>query len=371
MKNIIPISILALLLIACAGSNTPEAKQKKIDKLTVNINRLEKEKQALVEDLNIVGDEKVYPVKVAALTTKTIYRTIEFSVNLLPWEELYMAPASPGRVEKVMVEIGDRVKKGDLLVKMDETQLNQAKIQLAQLKVDFERMKTLRESNSISAQQFDQVKAQLDVTQSNVKYLEENTKLYAPFNGVITGKYFENGELYSGAPNTQAGKAAVVVIQQIDVLKAMINVSEKYYPLIEEGNVIDLYTSTFPDQAFAGKIERKYPTIDPVTHTFKIEVKIPNGNRKLRPGMFARTELKLGESSAIVAPAIAVLQQEGTNNRYVFIHKNGVAQRVNVKPGDRFNENIEVISDELKEGDQLIVAGQAVLMDQSKVKVSN
>ena len=151
-----------------------------------------------------------------------------------------------------------------------------------------------------------------------MKYLEENTKLYAPFNGIITGKFFENGELYSGAPNTQAGKAAVVVIQQIDALKALIDVSEKYFPHIEEGNSIDVFTGTFPGQAFVGKIERKYPTIDPVTRTFKIEVKIHNSNHMLRPGMFARTKLKLGESSAIVVPAIAVLQQEGTNNKYVF-----------------------------------------------------
>ncbi|MCF8358932.1 MAG: efflux RND transporter periplasmic adaptor subunit [Prolixibacteraceae bacterium] len=370
MKHIIPISILALFLIACGNSETPEARQKKIDRLTLTIDKLEKKKQTLVEQSDTVETEKVYPVKVMPLTAKTIDRTIEFNVNLQAWEELYMAPASPGRVKKVRVEIGDRVKKGDLLIEMDETQLSQAKIQLAQLEVDFERMKTLRESNSISAQQYDQVKTQLDVTRSNVEYLKENTKLYAPFNGVITGKYFEDGELYSGAPNTQAGKAAVVVIQQIEVLKALIDVSEKYYPLIEEGNLIDVFTGTYPDQTFPGKIERIYPTIDPLTRTFEIEVKIPNSSRKLRPGMFARTELNLGQSSAIVVPAISLLQQEGTNNRYVFIHKNGVAQRVNVKPGNRFNENIEVISDELNEGDLLIIAGQAVLMDKSKVKIS-
>jgi len=99
-------------------------------------------------------------------------------------------------------------------------------------------------------------------------------------------------------------------------------------------------------------------------------VKVENGSRKLRPGMYARTTLKLGESKAIVVPAIAVLQQEGTNNRYVFVNREGIAERVAVSLGNRFNDKLEVISDRLAVGDQLIVAGQAILMDGVKVSVS-
>jgi membrane fusion protein, multidrug efflux system len=92
-----------------------------------------------------------------------------------------MAPASPGRIEKIYVKIGDQVRTGTLLVKMDETQLNQAKIQLVQLEADFERMKALRETNSISVQQFEQMKTQLDVLRNNVQFLADNTKLASSF----------------------------------------------------------------------------------------------------------------------------------------------------------------------------------------------
>jgi len=370
MKHILTISTLALLLVACGNTDTPEARQKKIDRLTITINKMEKQKQMLIEASDTVQADKIYAVKVQILQEESVDRIIAYTANLLPWEEVYMAPASPGRVEAIFVEVGDRVKKGDLLAKMDQTQLNQAKIQLAQLKVDFERMKALRESNSISAQQFDQIKTQLDVTQTNVDFLEENTRLLAPFDGVITGRYFENGELYSGAPSTQAGKAAVLTLQQIDPLKALVNVSEKYYPEIRVGSAIDVVSDIYPDEHFSARIERIYPTIDPLTRSFKVEVKVANSSRKLRPGMYARTTLKLGESKAIVVPAIAVLQQEGTNNRFVFVNRGGVAERVDVTLGNRFNDKLEVISDRLAAGDPLIVAGQAILMNGVKVSVS-
>jgi RND family efflux transporter MFP subunit len=268
------------------------------------------------------------------------------------------------------VEIGDRVKKGDLLAKMDETQLNNAKLQLAQLETDFERMKTLRESNSISAQQFEQIKTQVEVTRSSVNFLSENTKLVAPFSGIITGKFFENGELYSGAPNTQAGKAAIVIIQQIESLKAMISISENYFTELKVGTPLLIKSEIYPDKTFQGKIERIYPTIDPLTRSFKIEVRVANGEGKLRPGMFSEVNLKLGEIKAIMVPDIAILQQEGTNNHYVFINQNGVAKRVKVELGERINDQLEIISDEIKVGEELIVAGQAVIMDGSKVKVT-
>jgi membrane fusion protein (multidrug efflux system) len=269
-----------------------------------------------------------------------------------------------------LVKVGDRVKKGDLLAKMDETQLNNAKLQLAQLETDFERMKTLRESNSISAQQFEQVKTQVEVTRASVNFLSDNTKLIAPFGGVITGKFFENGELYSGAPNTPAGKAAIVIIQQIESLKAIISISENYFTELKVGNPISIKSEIYPDKTFEGKIDRIYPTIDPMTRSFKIEVRVANGEGKLRPGMFSEAALKLGEIDAIVVSDIAILQQEGTNIRYVFINNNGIAKRVVVELGERINDQIEIISPEIKEGDELVIAGQAVISEGSKLKVT-
>ncbi len=369
MKRVI-IASLAVLLLAACGNQTPEGNQKKIDGINARIQKLEAKKRTLQSAADTAVVERVYPVRIETLKIDTIEKVVSFSTNLSPYEEVHLAPASPGRVEKVLVKIGDRVSKGALLAKMDETQLNQAKLQLAQLETEYARMKALRETNSISVQQYDQIKTQVEVTRSSVKYMEENTKIVAPFNGVITGKYFENGELYSGAPNTQAGKAAIVTIQQIDVLKAIVSISEKYFTELNTGTPMTILSDIFPEERFAGKIERIYPTIDPLTRSFKIEIRVSNSGNKLRPGMFSKVNIKLGEVAAIMVPEIAIIQQEGTNNRHIFIHNNGVARMIKIELGERINDQLEVISDKIKEGDELIVAGQAVIMDGSKVKIT-
>lgn len=369
MKNIITFSIIALLLASCSQPSTPEQNQKKADAYRLKISNLEKK----IEDLKIekveTAADKTYPVKIQTIAINTISRIVSHTANIIPYEEIYLAPAAPGKITKIYVEIGDNVEKGQLLVQMDQTQLVQAKIQLASLQKDFDRIKTLNETGSIPAQQFDQIKTQLEVTKTNVKYLEDNTVVIAPFDGIITGKFFENGENYSGAPNTQAGKAAIVTLNQVNKVKAIINVSEQYYTKINLNTGIELTNEVFPGELFNGKITNIYPTIDPITRSFKIEIAVPNTKLKLRPGMYAKINLNLGSEEAITAPAIAILQQEGTNTRYIFLHKNGIAKRVNVILGDRYDENIEIISDHINNGDELIVVGQAILMDNYKVEV--
>lgn len=368
MKRLITFSIIALFIAACS-QNTPEEKMKKAQAVKIKISKLEKELKTLQTAEDTIEIEKVFPVKVNTLMLQKIDKTIEYSANLIPFEELYMAPAQPGKISAVYVEIGDKVSKGQKLVEMDQTQLEQAKIQLSSLEKDFARIKTLKETGSIPEQQYDQIKTQLDVTKTNVEFLEKNTVLVAPYNGIITGKYFENNEIFGGAPNTQAGKAAIVILQQIDVIKAVINVSEQYYTKLQKGTKVNLSCDNYPSEVFEGEIMNVYPTIDAMTRSFKVEIKVPNKNLKLRPGMFTRVNIILGQAETILVPSNTVLQQEGTNNRYIFINKDGLAKKINVTLGQRFNDSLEIISDELTVGDQLIVAGHTVLMNNNKVNV--
>jgi multidrug efflux pump subunit AcrA (membrane-fusion protein) len=109
--------------------------------------------------------------------------------------------------------------------------------------------------------------------------------------------------------------------------------------------------------------------VDPATHTFQLKIKIPNGEELLRPGMYAQTELDLEKVNAIVVPYQAVLKLQGSNDRYVFINDGGVAKRVGVELGQRFDDRIEIISDEIKEGEELVVMGQSRLVDGVKIEV--
>lgn len=317
----------------------------------------------------VSADNKVEMVKVMTLQTQVIGKNIEYTSTLLPYEEVHLVPSSPGRIDRIYVEVGTRVRKEDLLVQMDQTQLHQAIIQLKNLETDYKRLDTLQKVGSVTRQQFDQLATQYEIAQSNVDFLKENTRLVAPFYGVISGKYFEDGEMYSGAPNTASGKAAILSIVQINPLKAMVNVPETYYPLVGEGMKPKIQSDTYPGEIYTGTIIRKYPTVDPSTHSFQVEIRIDNAGEKLRPGMFARVELELGEMSALVVPALAVLKMQGSDERYVFLEEQGAAKRVSVKLGQRFDDLVEIISPEIKEGDRLIIAGQSRLVDKVPVEV--
>jgi len=313
--------------------------------------------------------EKVKNVKVMELSVEELGRDIDYSANLVANEEVYLAPATPGRIIRVYPEVGDRVSTGQLLVQMDPTQLNNAILQLANLEKDMARFDTLIQYGGISKQQYDQMKTQVEVTRLNVDLLKTNTNLSAPFSGVITAKYFENGELYSGAPNTQAGKAAVVVLQQINPIKAVISVSEKYFPVVKTGLQVKVTSDIYPDEEFVGKVSLIHPTINSATKTFNVEILITNNKELLRPGMYSRVNMEFAKESAMVVPSSAVLQQMGTNNRYVFVYENGIAKRVEVQIGKRFDDKIEISSDQIKEGTILIISGHAGLIDGTKVKI--
>ncbi|MGM0613534.1 MAG: efflux RND transporter periplasmic adaptor subunit [Bacteroidota bacterium] len=316
-------------------------------------------------------ERDIRPVKVEQLTKDSVDREISYTANLIAFEELYFAPSQPGRISQINVEAGERVQKNQVLVKMDQTQLTQALLQVQEARKNFRRMDTLRELNSISEQQYDQAKTQHEIAQSNLEHLRENTSLKAPFNGIVTEKYFEAGEIYSGSPNTQVGKPAIITLMQISPLKAVVNISEKYFPNIKEGMKALIQTDIYPGKRFNGKIYKVYPTINPETRAFKVEIKVDNPKEILRPGMFARVHINLTDDVALLAPAIAIVKQEGTNNRHVFIHKDGKAHKIPVKIGKRYNDKIEIVSDKIQRGDELIVSGQANLIDGDNVNIHN
>jgi RND family efflux transporter MFP subunit len=314
--------------------------------------------------------DKAIPVKVMKLDSKHVARTVNYTASLEADEQVYYAPASPGRIEKIHVSVGDRVRAGQVLAEMDKTQLVQAEVQLQNLETEYKRAATLLETNSISRQAYDGIVTQRDVAATNVRFLRQNTRLLCPFDGVITGKFFENGEMYAGAPAGGAPKAAIVAIEKINPIKALVNMTEEHYPVMREGMDIDLKASIYPDRVFHGKVSLVHPTIDKTSRTFVIEVAVPNADHALRPGMFGTINFFVGEADAIIVPAIAVLKLQGSNLRYVFLNDNGKARRVEVTLGKRFEDQVEIISDAIKSGDELVCVGQARLVDGASIEIT-
>ena len=315
------------------------------------------------ETSNSSNERKPIPVKVTTLESKNIARSLDYTATLEADEQVYYAPASPGRIEKIYVEVGERVQKGQPLAEMDKTQFLQAEAQFRNLEVELQRAKLLKESGSMSQQAYDATVTQHEVAKTNVQFLRENTRLLAPFDGVVTGRFFEEGEMYSGSPAGGTPKASILSIEKIDPLKARVERTEQYFPMLREGIDIELRVRIYPDRVFPGKVSIVYPTIDKNSRTFTVEITIPNRDRVLRPGMFGSINFLVGASDAIIVPALSVLKLQGSNVRYVFLNNNGKARRVEVALGKRFDDQVEIISEEIKAGDELVTVGQARLVD--------
>ena len=303
-------------------------------------------------------------VKVLTLQSERIAKQLELSSTLEGYETMNISPSITGHIEHIYVEVGSRVQKGAMLVRMDQTQLNTTRINLASTKTELDRVSALKASGSISEQVYDQTKAGYDQLVETERFQNENTFVRAQFSGVISAKNYEDGEMYTGAP--------ILTLTQIGRLKAIINIPETYYPLVKQGMKVDIHSDIYPDKSFPATIEIVYPTVDPTSHTFQAKLNIPNGGEKIRPGMFVRTTLPLGQIDAIVVPYQSVLKLSGSNDRYVFTNQNGTAHRVAVTLGQRFDDRIEiipVIPGDLKEGDQLVTTGQARLVDGAKLEI--
>jgi len=306
-------------------------------------------------------EERVEQVRTQVLQPREIEREISVSTNLQGYLTLNVAPSLTGKIEHIFCEVGDKVSKGQSLVTMDQTQYKTTKISLANLETEKNRVEMLLKTGSATQQQYDQLEAQYNSTKEQLEFLQTNTYFKAPFAGVISAKNYEDGELYSGQP--------IMVLTQIDKLKALVAIPEKYFPKFKEGMKLTLTSEIYPDQVFPATVEVVYPTIDATSHTFQCKIVIPNGKNLLRPGMYVTTTIGLGKANTIVAPYQAVEKLVGANDRYIFLNENGRAKRVAVELGQRFDQDIELISPEIVPGVEMVVVGQHKLVDGVKLNV--
>lgn len=312
------------------------------------------------------------PVKVTPIKSSTVQRTLSYSANLEANEQVFFAPTLAGtRIKKINVEVGDRVSKGQLLVEMDATNFTQQELQFKNIELEYNRAMKLMETGSISQQNYDAAVTKYEVAKTTLENLKENTRLLAPFSGVITGKFMEEGELYSGGAFGGASKPAILSLEQINPMKAYVAIAENYYTEIKKGMKVELSSDIYKGRVFEGKVNIVYPTIDPKSRTFQVELLFDNKDEALKPGMYGTIEINVGQTEATVIQSVSVLKVQGSNDRYLFLIKDNKAKRVSVKVINRYEDKVEVLplDGEIHEGDMLVSAGQARLVDGSEVKV--
>jgi len=318
-----------------------------------------KGQQATTEETTAIPEVKVQTVYLQSIDQEQLYTgTIApYSRNMISSYQSTM------RVDKIMVEVGDKVTAGQLLVCMEETSYLQAKMQIENLKVDYNRIEALFQSGGVSKQQLDQLKVQMEVAIESLMNLEKNTFLKSPVNGIVTLRNFDNGDLTGGQP--------ILQVQQLNPLKISINIQELYFPLVKPQMTASIHLESYPDEMFEGKVRLVYPTVDHVTHTFTTEIVVNNNNMKIRPGMFARVTLNFGSAERIVAPDLAIIKQSGINDRFVFVlNTDNTVSYKKIQLGQRLGSSYEILSG-LNNGDRVVTAGMSRLVDGTTVKVIN
>ena len=310
---------------------------------------------AVVEELPSVAVQQVFVKEVPQVAT--------YTSTIQPYVKNNIVPQTAGRITKINVEVGDKVKKGQILAEIDKVQLQQAQLQLHNAEVELGRLKALYEAGGLSKSDLDAIELQYNVAKTQVQNLIENTTLLSPIDGVITARNYDAGDMY-------AMSAPIFTVEQIKPVKMLVAVSESDYSKVSKGDNVVIKAEAFPELSFDGKVERIYPTVDPSTRTFNVEVVIPNNYSTLRPGMFVRATMKFGVNNSVVIPDVAVVKQQGSGERFVYVlNEDGTVTYQKVELGRRIGSEYEVLSG-VQDGARVVTGGQIRLKDGVKVSVN-
>lgn len=309
-----------------------------------------------------VKEELLPAVKVVDAKSEIVPIDEKYSVTLQAYAINNIAPQSGGRIISIKAEVGDFVEKGQVLAQMDKAQLEQAELQLNNLKSEYDRAKALYEKGGVSKSDFETIELQYKVANTTYENLLTNTILKSPLNGVVSARNYDEGDMYTMS-------APLYVVQQINPIKAFVAVSEKNYSLLKKGIEVEFTPEALNGKTYVGKVTRIHPTVDAATHTIVAEVTIDNPKFELRPGMYSSARVIFSKGDVIVVPDTAVLKQQGSGVRTVYVLKaDGTVELRIVEVGRHIGSEYVILSG-VQAGEKVVVSGQSLLRSGIKVEV--
>ena len=278
--------------------------------------------------------------------------------NLLANESVEIKSEIDGTVAEINFQEGQRVEKGQLLIRVDERKLaaavaeTEANFKLSQS--NFERSQQLFKEKLVAQQEFDQMASVFQITKANLELKRQQLKdarILAPFSGIVGGRIVSPGQVI--AKNT-----TLTWLTDVDPVKVEINVPERFISQLKVGQKIQINVASYPDKKFEGEVYFIAEQVDPTTRTAFVKAKIPNPELFLKPGMFANLDLTLKiRENAIVIPETALSQLiEGGGATVFIVDKSSTAQMRKVKLGVRTAGKVEVLEG-IEAGEMVIVEG--------------
>jgi len=335
---------------------------------------------------------RVITVGIASPIRQDLDIRLAYTADISPYQVVNIFSRVDGYIAKLHVDKGDFVKTNQLLVEIDHTDyhhaVNQAKANLSAAKarvaqqnavvrnatLTFNRMQTLIKDQFVSQQDLDTAQVNLDaaraaqdslqaqVNQMEVALAQSETNLTysyirAPFAGYIAERNLDTGAYVSSATaSTSTMSRGIMSLHDINTVRVLFEVVERDIPLVKVGQKAELRAEAYPDHVFEGTVTRIVQALNRATRTMTVEVDLPNGDRRLKGGMFARVEVLVGtHPQALQIPIDAVSRLEDT--QHVYVVRDGKARRVEVEVGARSDNRIEILKG-LTGDESVIVSGK-------------
>lgn len=310
---------------------------------------------------------RAIPVEVARVRIGRVDAIYSTTATLSAEEEATIVAKSRGIVMEIQAEEGDQVEKHQILATIDTErltlELQRSRVNLENLKRSFDRTQRLFESNMVSSDAYEQGKSAYDTAKADFELrdlqLREAT-IRAPFAGTITARHVKAG-------NTLNPGDAAFDIKRFRTLEAVLNVPERQLAHLDTGQDAGIRIDALPQQRFIGRVKRISPVVDSGSGTFRVTVEVANDDRALKPGMFARIEIRYdSHEEALLVRKDAVVTRN--NQPAVFVVRDGVARRQRVVIGYSSEDSVEIL-DGLADGDRVVTTGQNSLKDETRVRV--
>ena len=298
----------------------------------------------------------------------TVENNIFTTGTLLANEDVELSSESSGIVRDIYLTEGAEVKKGDLLIKINDSdlqaQLNRAKFRLNLAEDREGRQKQLLEKGGISQEEYDATLNEVNVLRAEVALIEaqiDKTEIRAPFSGRLGLKYVSDGSYIS--PNSR-----ITTLQDIDPIKIDFSVPERYAAQVEVGTKVSFHVQGIEETMIA-EVYAKEPSINTETRTLQVRARSENTDGKLLPGAFADLELTLSTiDDALMVPTISLVPE--LEGQKAFVVKNGKVEPHSVQTGLRNDTRIQIL-DGVQPGDTVLTTGLLQVRPGMPVKVVN
>lgn len=385
MKSILNITgaVTVVLLLAACGAAT-EGKNKELEKKKARYEELKKqqtevsaeltqlEKEIAAMDTSAARVEKPKLVSVTPLESGAFTHYIDLQGRIEAENIAWVTPRGQGgQVRSLHVRQGDQVRKGQLLMKLDDAiqrqQLEQAKVQLSLAQTTYERRKNLWDQKIGTEMELIKAKNDLDNLQKQIELLNEQldmTNVYAPMSGVADQVTIKVGETFSPATSTMSG----VRIVNNSNLKVTANVPENYLGKVNEGSNVIITPAEDNSKKLNAKVSVVGRSIDPVNRSFYIQARIP-ASKDFRENQLVMVRIQDYAVSKTITIPLSTIQNDEKGKYVMVAAKEGgklLARKRPVVIGQMYADRLEVKSG-LEEGDQLITEGFQGLYDQQLI----